>query len=118
MAEYHELIPTVRLLSADNGTVPLLTDDDVSALLTLYGGDTRRAAARALRTIAASEALVSKKIRTQDLSTDGPAVAAALMQMADVLDAEADSLAAAEDAGWFEYISGASAHPEGTEWSL
>lgn len=114
-----EEIATVRLLSADNGTTPLLTDDNLSALLTLYAGNTRRAAARALRTIAASEALVSKKIQSQDLSTDGPAVAASLMRAADNLDAEADALEAAEDAGFFEYTAfGEVPGLEAEEWRL
>lgn len=96
-----EDVTLVRLLIADNGAEQLLTDENLSALLDLYG-DVRRAAARALRVIAASEVLVSKKIRTQDLSTDGPAVAAELRAQADNLDAEAELLEAAEDVGFFE----------------
>ena len=42
----------------------------------------RLAAADALETIAVSEVLVSKKIRTQDLTTDGPAVSAELRALA------------------------------------
>ena len=37
--------------------------------------------------MATNEAVVSKKIRTEDLSTDGPAVAAQLRLLADEYDA-------------------------------
>ena len=50
----------------------------------------KRAAARALRRMAADEVILSKKITTQDLSVDGPAVSSALLEQADKLDAEAD----------------------------
>lgn len=76
-------ITLVRQLIAD--TDPggqLLTDEQLGALLTLNTGSARLAAADALETIAASEVLISKKIRTQDLATDGPAVAKALMDLA------------------------------------
>src|SRR5690625_1885564 len=42
--------------------------------------------ARALRVIAANETLRSKKISTQDLSTDGPAVSAELRAVADIYE--------------------------------
>lgn len=45
----------------------------------LYG-----AAADTLLALAANEALVSKKIRTEDLSTDGSVIANSLRQIADV----------------------------------
>lgn len=90
-------ISRVRLLIADLpkdgeagcGTGTLLTDTQVEDLLDLSGGSVKRAAARALRTIATSEVLLSKKITQQDLSVDGPAVAAELRAQADALDAEA-----------------------------
>lgn len=90
-------ISRVRLLIADLpkdgeagcGTGTLLTDVQVEDLLDLSGGNVKRAAARALRTIATSEVLLSKKITQQDLSVDGPAVAAELRAQADALDAEA-----------------------------
>nr|DAE16652.1 MAG TPA: hypothetical protein [Myoviridae sp. ctw4b6] len=90
-------ISRVRLLIADLpkdgeagcGTSTLLTDTQVEDLLDLSGGNVKRAAARALRTIATSEVLLSKKITQQDLSVDGPAVAAELRAQADALDAEA-----------------------------
>lgn len=78
-----EQIATVRLLIADTDPAnQLLTDNQLTSLLKLNGDDERLAAADALETIAVSEVLVSKKIRTQDLQTDGPAVSAELRQLA------------------------------------
>lgn len=87
-------VALVRLRISDTSTNPseqLLTDDQLTLLLGEHDGSTYRAAADALRTIAASEVLISKKIRTQDLSTDGPAVAASLRALADDYDAKADA---------------------------
>lgn len=79
----------IRLLVSDRDEVdPLLDDADYVALLAAEGSRTLAAAA-ALETIARSEALVSKKISTQDLSTDGPAVAKELRESAKALRAQA-----------------------------
>lgn len=98
----------IRLLIADTATPQLLTDDQIQSMLDLWTGsedptrvDIFRAAADSLDTIAVSEVLVAKKIRTQDLSTDGPAVAAALQKRAADLRKRADDEEAA-DAGIFE----------------
>lgn len=81
----------VRLLIPDNDPDNhLLEDDEITALLALEASDVRRAAAAALELIASSEALVGKKIRSQDLSTDGPAVARELRERATVLRAQAE----------------------------
>lgn len=85
----------VRDLIADHDEDPLLTDEQLDRLLRVEG-DPRLAAARALDMIAVSEVLVSKKIRTQDLQTDGPAVAAELRSLARALRDEYD----AEDGAW------------------
>lgn len=72
-------IGMVRLLATDLDEVsPLFSDAQVQALITLEHGRIRRAAAQALDTIASSEALISKVIRTLDLQTDGAKVAAEL----------------------------------------
>lgn len=82
----------VRLLIADTAAAPdqLLVDDQIEGFLELNAQSVRRAAADALDAIASSETLVSKKIRTQDLSTDGPAVADSLRKHADRLRSQAD----------------------------
>lgn len=98
----------IRLLIADTATPQLLTDDQIQSMLSLWTGsedptrvDIFRAAADCLDTIAVSEVLVAKKIRTQDLSTDGPAVAASLQKRAADLRKRADDEEAA-DTGIFE----------------
>lgn len=119
MAVTPEQIALVRLYSADLGTgaEQLLTDDQVIVLLTANGEAVRLAAADALEAIAASEVLVSKKIRTQDLTTDGPAVSAELRALAArqrTLHAEA---VAADDEGFFDIVDTVSScrRPELTE---
>jgi hypothetical protein len=80
----------VRLLISDTDLDdPLFTDPQISTFLALENGSVRLAAAAALDVIATSEALTSKAIRTQDLSTDGPKVAAALRDHAAALRAQA-----------------------------
>ncbi|MET9339272.1 hypothetical protein [Nonomuraea sp. NPDC003804] len=81
----------VRLLVSDVDEANLLlTDEQIAALLTLEGGSVKLAAAQALDTIASSEALVSKVITTQDLSTDGAKVAAELRARAAALRQQVD----------------------------
>lgn len=83
-------IGMVRLLATDLDEVtPLFTDAQLQAFLNLEAGNVRLAAAQALDTIASSEALVSKKLTTLDLSTDGPAVAAELRARAAALRVQA-----------------------------
>lgn len=85
----------VRLLVTDtNDADPIFTDAEIAAFITRNPASLKVAAAAALEAIARSEVLVSKKIRTQDLSTDGPAVAAELRASARALRDEA----AADDA--------------------
>jgi hypothetical protein len=72
-------IGKVRLLITD------VTDEQIQAFLDMHGGSVFRAAAQGADTIAFSEVLVSKKIRTQDLATDGPAVAKEMRALAQAL---------------------------------
>ena len=60
-------------------------DGELEGFLALADGSVKRAAAEALDTIASSEALISKKITTQDRASDGPAVADALRKHAAAL---------------------------------
>lgn len=88
----------VRLLIADvDPTKQLLTDQQLITFLQLNSNNVRRAAAEALDTIAVSEILVSKVIRTQDLQTNGAAVSAELRARATQLRATADQADAATD---------------------
>lgn len=73
----------VRLIITDRDSVnPIFDDSEVDGFLALQGQSVFRAAATALETIAANEALVQKRIKMLDLETDGPAVARELRQSA------------------------------------
>lgn len=80
----------VRLLINDtNEDSYVFADEEIAAFLALEGDSVKLAAAQALETIADDEALTSKVIRTQDLSTDGAAVAAGLRERAQRLREQA-----------------------------
>lgn len=119
--DYRLPLGRVRLLITDTSSVPadqIFSDDQLDAFLEMSEGNVYRTAAEALLVLAANEALLSKKIRTQDLSTDGPAVSAELRALAQRLADKAD----AEDAAagtHFEFVPfGYPAKPEGTEYRL
>lgn len=117
--DYSSPVGKIRLLIADlDPDAPLLADDVLEGYLSLNGENLYRAAADALDAMATSEVLISRKIRTQDLSTDGPAVATALRQQAASLRAKAD----AEDASggdYFEFFPSRPFRPlEGSEWPV
>ena len=82
-------IDYVRLLIADTDPANQLLDDQSLAVLINHAGSALAGAADALDAIATSEVLLSKKISTQDLTTDGPAVAAELRKQATALRARA-----------------------------
>ena len=58
------------------------SDAFLEGFLTINSGNVFHAAASALTSLAANEALVSKKIRKENLQTDGPAVTNALRLLA------------------------------------
>ena len=75
----------VRLLCTDTDSGREIFDDvEIDAFLAIEGS-VFPAAALALETIAANEALVEKRIKLLDLATDGPAVADALLKRATLL---------------------------------
>ena len=80
----------VRLLIDDTQDPPLFTAQEISEVLNLNQGSVLRAAAQLILLIAGSETRMSKKITTQDLATDGPAVAAELRAQAAALRKQAD----------------------------
>lgn len=78
----------VRLLITDRDAArPIFDDAEITAFLDLNDGSVAFAAGQALRTIAASEVLILKRITTLDLTTDGPAVAKSLNELADKIEA-------------------------------
>lgn len=114
----------IRLLIADTASPSIFTDGELQSFLDLWvetGGtpareDIFRASADALEAIAISEVLIAKKIRTQDLSTDGPAVAEALRKLAASLRARAEE-EDAKNGGIFEvYDSRGGSSLEGEEY--
>lgn len=115
-------IGQVRLQIADlDETAFLLSDEHLTGYLSMNADSVLRAAADALDAVATSETLLGKKIRTQDLSTDGPAVATDLRKKA----AELRARAAAEEAiasGTGDFLEVIPfqpyGKPEGAEWRL
>ena len=102
----------VRLLLNDvDETREVFADEEIDAFLALEGGSIKRAAAQAIDTNASNEALASKVLRTQDLSTDGAKVAAAMREHADRLRAQADD----EDGGFFAIVPVLGGHSVGPE---
>jgi predicted phage-related endonuclease len=85
--DYATAIGQVRALIPDvDEPNLLLADPQIAAFLAMEGDNVKLATAQALDVIASSEALVSKKIRTQEgLTTDGPAVAKELRARASEL---------------------------------
>lgn len=91
MIDYTTPVGQTRLLATDISEPNIFTDDAVAAFLSLTNGNVKRAAALALLAIAADEVLVTKKIRTDDLMIDGPAVAEQLRKQARDLNDQADT---------------------------
>lgn len=120
MTDYSDL-ELVRLLLNDvDDARQVFTDAEIAAFLALEGGNVKRAAAQAIDTNADNEALASKVIRTQDLSTDGASVARVLRERARSLREQADRDADAAGAGYFEVIdpdAGGAPELTGGGWS-
>ena len=112
----------VRLLIGDTGLLPseqVFTDDDI-LLVGKHETSAKLTAAQLLDRVAGSELLLSKKIRSQDLETDGPAVARELRALADQLrkqDTEAKTDGAWGVATW-AYDDTSCRPPEATGWPL
>jgi len=99
--DYSTAVGQVRLLIPDTEVLEdladplkpfeyIFNDPQIQAFLGLYGNNIKRAAAAAKLVLATSEALISKVIKTDDLSTDGAKLGAELRAQADVLKKEAD----------------------------
>jgi hypothetical protein len=96
----------------------LFADTDLDNFLSVAGGNVLRGAAYAILAIANSEALISKVIKTQDLSTDGAKVAEALRKNAEVLFARADAEALLADSFYIAIHDPYGPYPpELTEWN-
>ncbi|MEU8199286.1 hypothetical protein AB0C10_36425 [Microbispora amethystogenes] len=106
---YDTDVGQVRLLIPDvDEDNQLLDDEQIRGFLAMEGS-VKRAAAQALDVIASSEALISKKIRTQEgLTTDGPAVAKELRARA--ADLRVQAAAEGDDGGGFDVVDFADPH--------
>jgi len=98
------LIPDSEAIFGPTENETMFSDEDLQDFFTAGNGNTLKAAGFANYAIAASEALISKKIKTQDLSTDGAAVADALRKNGDALFARADKDAEPGTFEWFEFV--------------
>lgn len=118
------VIQQVRVLIPDTEAVfegeTLFTDTEITTFLEIAGGNVLRAAAFAMLAIANSEAMISKVITTQDLSTDGAKVSEQFRKSAEVLFKRANEVEANEN-GFFTivdyYGEGWGDHAELTEWN-
>ena len=118
--DYGSLAGQVRLYITDTNDDPalrLFTDAQLTVFLNSKGDNVFRAAAQALRVVAASEVLVGKVIRTQaGTSTDGAKVSAELRALAAEYDGQADADDAAAVEGFFDVVGFHTDKPEGAEW--
>ena len=94
-------IPDVRQLDgeyifSDDELQSFIDDETADGVLESRSFRVRRAAAWAMIAIANDENLILKKIKTEDLETDGPAVAKQLLASAQELFRRADDEAAQE----------------------
>lgn len=94
----------VRLMIPDRVEAEaIFTDEELTSFIALET-DVRRSTALALETIASDQALVLKVMALGDVSTNGAAVAKALMDRAAQLRVQALEAEAAEDGGTFDVI--------------
>ncbi len=110
----------VRFLISDvNPIKEVFSDAEVSMVLEREGG-VKIAAAVLMERIADNEVLIAKKIVSQDLQTDGPAVAAALRASADRLRGEWLHEQEDADGGVYivEYAPAGYEHAELTPWPV
>lgn len=103
--DYSSPVGKVRLLIADvNEASFMVPDDMIQGYVDLSRG-VYRAAAAVLDAMATSEVLISKVIKTQDVSTDGAKVAAELRAQAAALRTRAAEDDALElDDSFFGYV--------------
>jgi hypothetical protein len=115
------LIPDSEAVFGEAENETLFSDPEIDAFVIAGGNNLLRAAGLANLAIATSEALISKKIRTQDLQTDGPAVADALIKKAKELFALAAKQEDLANSDYFDIVNfregWGTYPPELTEWN-
>ena len=100
-------VAKVRLLISDiDDAQQIFNDQAIQAFIDMaLDNNLKRAGASALLTIATNEILVQKRIKLLDLSTDGPAEALQLRQLAKQLREEADEEEIDGAFDWAEQIN-------------
>lgn len=111
----------VRLLIADlDEASPMVADTMITGYLDLHGGSVYRAAASVLDAMATSEVMLSKVIKTQDVSADGAKVAAELRAQANNLRiraGEQEAIDSGEEDSFFTFVPFyPEGHQEGEEY--
>lgn len=98
------LIPDTEAVFGADENATMFSDEELKDFFTAGRGSMLRAAGYANYAIATSEALISKVIKTQDLSTNGAQVAEALIKKGNALFDQADKEDAADAQGYFEIV--------------
>lgn len=115
------LIPDTEAVFGAGEDETMFSDTEIGYFMAAGRGNVLRAAGLANLSIASSEALISKKIQTQDLKTDGAAIADALTKKANALFARADKDDEQDGFDFFEIVDyqegWGPARPELTEWN-
>lgn len=112
------LLNDVVELDDNDNLVYVFTDEELDAFLALESQSVKRAAAQAIDTNADNEALASKVLRTQDLTTDGAKLADSLRKRAADLRRQADREEEDGDGFFFNVIDlgCATSHVERTQY--
>lgn len=103
--DYTSDVGLVRLLipdtAVDENEDYLFSDDQIEALLGVYNGNVKRAAAQAKDIIASDTVMLLKVVRTDDLQVDGAKAAAEIRAQAKALRDQADK---ADEDDVFDYF--------------
>lgn len=115
-------ISDVRVLIPDlDSSNRIFTDAQINSFLSVANNNVLRAAAFAVDAVATNEALLIKKMSTDDLHTDGPAAADALRKHSAALRAEADRVDREDADSAFQLVFSEATHasPEAafTAWA-
>lgn len=98
------LIPDTDAVFGVNEDENLFADGEIENFLAAANGNVLRAAGYACLAISTSEALISKVIKTQDLATNGAAVADSITKKAEALFKRADADVTETNFNFFQII--------------
>ena len=84
------LVPDMTTDTGDASGNYMFSDAMITALLGLYSQNVKRAAARAIEIVATDQALLTKVIKTDDLSVNGATLADSLLKQAQALRDDAN----------------------------